>query len=200
MYSPGWGGESPGAGLLLLLVLWGVGDGTEGLPPHSDVFLGVEGLRRAWLPLQPGHGPLPSSPLSVLTVSPAHLCLQYVTKGKLNTVSTAVCPPERSSSRTQNGEEAGGTGAGPERTVLQLYPNLWGLGRGPERQGGARLEGLGAGPLWISCTCMFFRSDDSSVCAPAGRPLPPSLSTIPPLSPRPVLIPSSSPPSHRKGK
>lgn len=36
--------------------------------------------------------PLPSSSLSVLTVSPAHLCLQYVTKGKLNTVSTAVCP------------------------------------------------------------------------------------------------------------
>lgn len=33
-------------------------DETEGLPPHVDVFLGVEGLRRAYLPLQPQPWPL----------------------------------------------------------------------------------------------------------------------------------------------
>lgn len=143
--------------------------------------------------------PLPSSSLSVLTVSPAHLCLQYVTKGKLNTVSTAVCPPEHlPPPGPRRGEEAGGTGAGAGANGSTAVPRnlLWGLRRGPERWGGARLEGLGAGPLWILCTCVFFRLNDSSDCAPAGRPLPPPLSTIL-LSPHPARIPPPSPPQRK---
>ena len=127
-----------GEGVLLPFGAVGGGrDGTEGLPPTQTCSLGA--LRRARLPLRPQPWPPPSSPLPVLTVSPAHLCLQCVTKGKLNTVNTAVCPPEHLLTPWTRGEKRrrGGGQSGRFCSCVPPPPDLpRGLGRGRWGQAG----------------------------------------------------------------
>lgn len=173
----------------MCLVLWGVGERRlRDCHPLRRVPRGG-GLGRAWLPPAPAMAlflphPYPfdcksSSPLpSICNQRKTQYCFHRC----LPTERLFLPDPERE-------ERPGHRSVGPERTVRPLNPQTSGASRGPERRGGARLE-AGSRPTVDLVHMRVFRLNDSSDCAPAGRPLPPS---SPPFLPSPHAQCSSPP-------